>query len=170
MPLNDRPFHLALLALAVPAMVCAQTGTQVQFGGLKQDPGLPVQVTADKLTVNQNDNSAVFMGHVIVAQGQMRLAAPKVRVDYAKGQEASGHISRLIATEGVTLTTDTAAAQGENADYHVDTGKIVMTGNVILTQAQNAMTGKQLNIDLNTGIGVMVGRVQTVFRPTDQKK
>lgn len=170
MPLNARPFRLALLALAVPAIVSAQAGTQVQFGGLKQDPSLPVQVTADKLTVNQNDNTAVFAGHVIVVQGQIRMAAPTVRVEYAKGQESSGHISRLLATGGVTLTTDTEAAQGEKADYAVDSGKIVMTGNVLLTQAQNAMSGQKLDIDLTTGVGIMEGRVQTVFRPAETKK
>ena len=165
MPRSIRPIRAALLIAALPVAAGAQ-GTQVAFGGLKQDPTLPVEVTADQLKVNQNDGTAVFSGHVIVGQGQIRLAADEVRVDYDKGTAgAKGQIARMVATGNVIFTSQGEAAQGKQAVYTIDDGKVVMTGDVILTQGQNAMSGQQLDIDLKSGTGQMEGRVQTVFHP-----
>ena len=167
---NVRTFRIALLALTLPTLAFAQAGATIKFGGLSQDPTLPVQVSAEKLTVNQSDQTAMFEGKVLVSQGQIRMSAPRVRVEYAKGGAASGHIARLLASGGVTLTSGDAAAEGQQAEYNVDKGHILLTGNVVMTQGQNAMSGQKLNIDLTTGVGVMEGRVQTVFRPAEKKK
>ena len=70
--------HAALIALLclTPTWVAAQ-GTSLDFGGLKTDTTLPVEVTADQLTVNQADGMAEFTGSVLVSQGDMRLQAGK---------------------------------------------------------------------------------------------
>lgn len=165
MPRSIRPILAALLVAALPFAAGAQ-GTQVAFSGLKQDPTLPVEVAADQLKVSQTDGSAVFSGHVIVGQGQIRLAADQVRVEYDKGTAgAKGRISRMVATGNVIFTSQGEAAQGREAVYSIDDGNVVMTGDVILTQGQNAMSGQRLDIDLKSGTGQMEGRVQTVFHP-----
>ncbi|MBI1217268.1 MAG: lipopolysaccharide transport periplasmic protein LptA [Rhodobacteraceae bacterium] len=165
MPRLIRPILATLLIAALPFVAAAQ-GTQVAFSGLKQDPTLPVQVTADQLKVNQTDGSAVFSGHVIVGQGQIRLAADEVRVEYDKGTtEAKGRISRMVATGDVTFTSGGEAAEAKQAIYTIDDGRVVMTGDVLLTQGQSAMSGQTLDIDLKSGTGQMEGRVQTVFHP-----
>lgn len=165
MPRSIRPMLAVLLIAALPFAAGAQ-GTQVAFSGLKQDPTLPVQVSADQLKVNQSDGTAVFSGHVIVGQGQIRLAADEVRVEYDKtAAGAKGHVSRMVATGNVTFTSGNEAAESKQAVYTVDDGRVVMTGDVILTQGQNAMSGQTLDIDLKAGTGQMEGRVQTVFHP-----
>ncbi|WP_127901414.1 LptA/OstA family protein [Solirhodobacter olei] len=166
MPQPLRTFRAALLALALPAAALAQTGgAQIQFGP-KQDPNQPVQVTADQLSVNQAAGTALFTGHVVVGQGDMRMTAPWVQVDYAKATGGGrGTISLVHAKNGVTITTPTEAAEGKDAVYTVSTGIVVMTGDVVLTQGQNAMSGQRLDIDMTKGTGVMTGRVQTVFHP-----
>ena len=40
-------------------------GAQVGFGGIKADPTLPVEVSADELNVNQTDGSASFTGNSV---------------------------------------------------------------------------------------------------------
>jgi lipopolysaccharide export system protein LptA len=176
MPLPYRSLRAALVALALPAVALAQAqaaqaqtvqggGAQISFGP-KQDTSQPVEVTADQLNVNQAAGTALFTGHVIVGQGDMRLTAPWVQVEYARGTNgARGRISRVHAKDGVTLTTPTEAAEGKEAVYSVATGIVVMTGDVVLTQGQNAMSGQRLDIDMAKGTGVMRGRVQTVFNP-----
>lgn len=154
---------LALLAL--PSMGFAQ-GASVAFGGLKQDTSLPVEVSADQLAVNQADGTAVFTGNVLVGQGEMRLSAGRVKVEYTA--DGSG-ISRLFASEGVTLTNATDAAEAREAVYTIDSGNVVMTGDVLLTQGSNALSGQKLVINLKAGTGVMEGRVQTVFTPGKAK-
>lgn len=176
MALRFRMFRVAVFALALPIVAAAQTatgqsgGAQVDFSGLKQDNTKPVQVTADMLNVNQTDGTALFTGNVVVIQGDLRMTAPWVHVDYTKGSNGKqGTISVVHAKDGVTLTTPTEAAEGKDAVYTVTTGKVVMTGDVLMTQGQNAMSGQRLDIDLNTGIGVMRGRVQTVFTPASKQ-
>ncbi len=157
-----RPLHIAaLLCALVPAAVVAQQA-DIAFGGLKQDTTLPVEVKADSLAVNQADGSATFTGNVLVGQGEMRLSAQTVRVEY--GKDGKG-IARLHATGKVTLASPTDAAEADEAVYAVDAGSVVMTGNVLLTQGKSAISGKKLTIDLKAGTGHMEGGVSTIFVP-----
>ncbi|KEP67903.1 organic solvent tolerance protein OstA [Thioclava dalianensis] len=146
--------------LLIPAMALAQ---QINFGGMKANTKAPVEVTADQLNVNQDSGQAVFSGNVLIAQDQMRLKAPKVEVNYAKGDTSK--ISTLHATGGVTLVSATDAAEAQEAVYDVAAGTVVMTGNVLLTQGDNVMSGNRLDVDLSTGMGQMQGRVRTILTP-----
>lgn len=147
------------LAAAPPA--AAQQAT-VDFGGLTQDTTLPVNVEADRLAVNNADGSAVFSGNVRVVQGEMRLAAAEVVVEYAADRSA---IARLHATGGVILANAADAAEADAAVYTIDTGTVVMTGNVLLTQGSGTLAGQKLTLHLKDGTGVMEGRVSTTFVP-----
>ncbi|MCB6178070.1 lipopolysaccharide transport periplasmic protein LptA [Rhodobacter sp. Har01] len=158
------PLRIGLLvaALAAPALPAASQEAKVAFGGLTQDTSLPVEVEADTLSVNNADGTAVFSGNVLVGQGDMRLAAAKVTVEYgADGQS----IQRLHATGGVTFANLTDAAEAREALYTIDSGVIVMTGDVLLTQGASALAGQKLTIQLKDGTGVMEGRVSTTFVP-----
>jgi lipopolysaccharide export system protein LptA len=158
--------QIVLLCLAVgfplPAPVMAQ-GAQVAFGGIKADPTLPVEITADQLAVNQTDGSAVFSGSVVIVQGEMRLSAGEVQVTYGSGDKRQ--IERLEATGGVTLVAGTDAAEAETASYTIASGKVVMKGSVLLTQGANVISGQMLTVDLTDGTGQMEGRVRTVLQP-----
>jgi lipopolysaccharide export system protein LptA len=156
-----RAVFLALLVMALPAMSIAQ-GTAVPFGGLKHDSSQAVEVSADKLQVNQSDGSAVFSGNVIIGQGTMRLSANKVVVEYSKG--ANRKISKLHATGSVILVNGAEAAEANEAIYTIDSGNIVMTGNVILTQGQTALSSQRMVVDLNTGKATLEGRVKTILQ------
>ncbi|WP_146590472.1 lipopolysaccharide transport periplasmic protein LptA [Puniceibacterium confluentis] len=149
-----------VLALMAPCSVLAQ-GAQVAFGGMTQDTSAPVEVTADQLAVNQADGTALYTGNVIIGQGAMRLAAPRVLVVYG---EAAGRIERLEATGGVTLVNGDDAAEAERADYNIDAGTVVMTGNVLLTQGDNALTAETMTVNLDDGTAQMSGRVKTVLQ------
>ena len=157
---------LAVLVAACPMLALAQ-GAQVPFGGLKHDSSQPVEITSDRLDVDQSGGSALFTGTVKVAQGTLRLAADKVEVFYEKAaaKGSSGQINRLVANGNVTLSNGTEAAESTNAVYEVAAGTINMDGDVLLTQGQNALSGQKLVIDLNKGTGQMQGRVQTIFVP-----
>lgn len=154
-------FLTALALVAQLAMAEAQ-GLAVGFGGLRQDTGAPVEVTADALKVDNAMGQAVFTGNVLVVQGAMRLSAGSVTVEY--GDNGQG-IRRLVATGGVTLATSAEAAESREATYEVDSGALVMTGSVLLTQGPSTIAGERLVADLRAGTGEMQGRVKTVFQP-----
>ncbi|KDB02590.1 hypothetical protein U879_16325 [Defluviimonas sp. 20V17] len=160
------------LGLALPVHAAIAQGTQVPLGGFKTDPSAPIQVTADKLQVNQADGTALFSGNVIVGQGKMRLSADKVHVTYAKPVDGQkGKIQTLEATGGVTLVTSpTEAAQAKTAVYTLQSGTVVMTGSVLLTQGQNVLSGQKLVVNLPSGMGTMEGRVTTTLQPNAAPK
>ncbi len=146
------------LTLCFPAFA---QGTDVTFGGMRQDISLPIEVSADSLSVDQSDGSALYSGDVIIGQGEMRLSAPRVLVVYSSN---NSRIERLEATGGVTLVNGDEAAEAKRADYNVQTGEIVMTGSVLLTQGQNALTSERMVVNLQDGTANMSGRVRTVLQ------
>lgn len=150
-----------LALLAVPTM--AQEAT-IAFGSLEQDTSLPVEVSADQLSVNNEDGTAVFSGNVEVTQGALILSAAEVLVKYTSDGKS---IDQLVATGGVKVTNLADAAQGNEAIYSVVTGIIELTGDVLLSQGASSMTGQKLTINLKDGTGVMSGRVTTTFVPGD---
>ena len=157
------------LSVALPILFCTALGIgvaqaqQVAFAGLKTDITTPVEVTADTLSVNQAEGNAVFTGNVLIVQGPMRLQAASVQVEYGNAERSS--ISRLIASGGVMLVTETEAAEAQEAVYDVANGKVDLRGEVLLTQGQNVLSGQHLTVDLTSGMGQMEGRVRTLLQP-----
>lgn len=155
---------IAAVTFSIAGAAAAQNAT-VAFGGLKHDSTLPVEITSDELAVDQGARTAVFSGSVVAGQGELRLTASKVVVEYATSNgEATGRIDRLLASGGVTLVNGPEAAEARDAIYVISAGEVVMTGDVILTQGANALAGEKLTVDLNTGQGRMEGRVRTIFQ------
>jgi len=91
-------------------------GASVAFGGLKHDASQPVEITADELSVDQATGSAVFAGNVVAGQGEMRLSAARVQVQYATGD--------VILTQGVN------ALSGQKLTADLNTGSGRMEGRV----------------------------------------
>ena len=151
-----------LATLSVLSGPLAAQEATIAFGGLAQNTTLPVEVKADTLAVNNADGTAVFYGNVLVGQGDMRLAAAKVTVEYGKDGKS---IARLHATGGVTIANLADAAEAKEAVYSMDSGEIVLTGDVLLTQGASALSGQKLTIHLKDGTGTMQGGVSTVFVP-----
>ena len=152
------------LLLATAGAGLAQ-GMSVGFEGLRQNTSAPVEVTADELTVNRAAGGATFAGNVLVVQGEMRLSAGKVDVEYAADGQG---IRRLVASGGVTLATPSDAAEAQQATYEVGSGALVMSGAVLLTQGPSTISGERLTADLRAGTGRMEGRVKTLFKPGAQ--
>ncbi|MBQ0803285.1 MULTISPECIES: lipopolysaccharide transport periplasmic protein LptA [unclassified Sulfitobacter] len=144
------------------AMSVAAQGANVAFGTIRQDTGLPVEVTADNLSVDQATGTAIFTGNVLIGQGEMRLSASRVLVVYRANGDG---IARLEATGGVTLVSGPDAAESERADYDIDKGTIVMSGNVLLAQGRNALSSDTMSVKLSDGTAQMSGRVRTVLQP-----
>jgi lipopolysaccharide export system protein LptA len=156
--------YLMVSLLCLPGVLSAQ-GTEVAFGTVQQDTSQPVEVSADSLSVSQNDGSALFSGNVLIGQGDMRLSAPRVLVFYTEDQSS---IDRLEATGGVTLVNGDQAAEAERADYRVNDGTIRMSGSVLLTQGANTLVADTMDVDLENGTARMNGRVRTVIQSGDQ--
>jgi lipopolysaccharide export system protein LptA len=156
-------FFLApiLIALAGPAV---PQSASISLGAEKHDATLPVEVTADSLSVESSSNTATFKGNARAGQGELRLAAEVIVVTYAKD---GSRIEQIEATRNVMFTNGVEIAEANKAVYRVADELIVMTGNVVLLQGQNAISGDDLTLDLATSKGVIKGNVKSVFVPKD---
>lgn len=146
----------------------ASAQEQGPFGGFKHDRSAPIEITSNTLEVQQAENLAIFSGEVVAGQGSLRLTADRVEVTY--NQEGSddpgtGDIENMQAFGNVFISNGAETAQGEWAEYDLETGLITMTGSVVLTQGQNVIAGKKLVINVDEGQGRMEGRVKSIFAP-----
>jgi len=158
-----------LFAMLSPVALSAQ-GANIAFGNLRQNSALPIEISADQLQVDQTEGNAVFTGHVVVGQGEMRLSADKVEVVYSSGPNSKpGQISTMTALGNVVLVNAGDAAEAQKAVYSIDRSNIVMTGNVLVTQGKSALSGQRMVVDLDTGIGQMEGQVKTIFQTGGSK-
>jgi lipopolysaccharide export system protein LptA len=151
----------ALLFALCSAPLAAQ-GTNLTLSGMNAVRGLPVEIRADQLEVDNTTGETVFSGNAVLGQGEMRIAAPEIRIFYTT--EGERRIERLEASGGVTLVTAEEAAEAQSAIYEVVAGTVRMMGAVILTQGQNILSGDRLDVNLRTGQGRMDGNVRTLIQ------
>ena len=151
-----------LLLLASPAL--AQQGVQINFGQSLRLDGSALEVTADQLNVDQATGATEFSGNVLAVQGEMRISAQSLRLEYAGSGTGSQRIGRLIASGGVTMTTPDEALEAREAIYSLQAQSLEMTGAVMLVQGQNMLSGERFVADLRSGSGQMFGRVRTIIR------
>lgn len=152
-----------LLPVILSLALAASAGAQGTGFGNAQDIKQPVEVTADTLSVDQKTGKATFSGNVLIGQGAMRLSADSVTVTYAQGDQS--RISALHAAGNVTLVSGEDAAEAKAADYDVELGNVVLTGDVLLTQGGNVLSGDKVTVNLTTGTANASGRVRSVLQP-----
>lgn len=150
--------------LAGAGLALAQSAN-IALGTRGFDASLPVEVTADRFSIDQSSGEAIFDGNVLIVQGEVRLSAGTVTIEYSD-DEGSNAISRLLASNGVTFVTASDAAEARDAVYSVAEGTVTLNGDVLLTQGQNAISGDRLVLNLDSGNGRMEGRVRTIFTPS----
>ena len=155
-----RMISLAFIGLFATSTLPAQA-EDLAFGAARSDGNAPVDVSADALSVSQNDGTATFSGNVVVTQGEMILSAANVLVVY---KEDSKKIASLDATGGVTLVSGPDAAEAQKAIYNIDAGTVLLSGNVLLSQGENVMSGDRITINLDAGTAEIGGRVRTTLQ------
>lgn len=164
MPRPALGFLVAVLCAALAAPAQAQD-TAIRLGQSLQLTGQPLEVTADVLEVDQTSGASVFTGNVLAIQGDLRMTAGSIRVEYTTAaQGGSQRVDRLVAGGGVTLVTPTEALEAREAVYTLPQGALEMTGDVMLVQGQNVLSGQRFVANLTAGTGQMSGRVRTVIR------
>ncbi|WP_308916210.1 LptA/OstA family protein [Jannaschia sp. LMIT008] len=156
-----RVLPVVLTLLALPAWA---QGTGVGFGRGDFDRAAPVEVAAETLEVDQVTGRAVLSGDVVIVQGDLRLSAQEVVVNYADA-DGDRRIERLDAAGDVLIVAGEDAAQGQSATYVLGTSQVLLTGDVVVTQGGATLAGDRLAIDLGTGAGTVSGRVRTTLQP-----
>jgi len=150
-----------ILALTVAAGTAA-------FAQVKQDEGIsalkghnsnaPVDVSADRIEVQDRADRAVFVGNVHAVQQDLTLDTPRLTGAYTGGTGGTNvQIQRLDASGGVTVKSPSEVAKGDIGIYDLDRKLITLIGNVQLNREDNQVNGQRLVIDLDSGRAVVDG-------------
>lgn len=119
------------------------------------DSNAPVDVTAERIEVQERADRAIFAGKVHVTQADLTLDAERLTVAYST---AGGvQIQRLDASGGVVVKSASETARGDFGIYDLDRKLITLIGSVQLDRADSRVTGSRLVIDLDSGRAVIDG-------------
>lgn len=150
---------LGIAALAATAGL-AQVRQEQPVSALKgHNSNAPVDVSAERIEVQDRADRAVFTGNVHVTQAELTLDTPRLTVAYSGGQGGANglQINRLDAAGGVVVHSPSETAKGDFGVYDLDRKLITLIGNVQLTRENNQVNGSRLVIDLNSGRAVIDG-------------
>ena len=149
---------LAAVASAGMAQVQQQRGVSALKG---HDSNAPVDVTADRIEVQDRADRALFVGNVHATQAELTLQTQRLTVAYSNKPGAAGsggvQIRRLDAAGGVVVRSPSETASGDFGIYDLDRRLITVIGNVRLMQGQNTVSGQRLVINLDNGRAVIDG-------------
>lgn len=155
---------LALAAAAATTAALAQSQQQGVSALKGHNSNAPVDVTADRIEVQDRADRAIFAGNVHATQAEMTLETERLTVAYsnkpgAGGGSAAGgvQIHRLDAAGGVVVRSPSETAKGDFGIYDLDRKLITLIGNVQLTQRNNIVNGQRLVINLDSGRAVVDG-------------
>ena len=153
-----------LLPLGVAAVlatsVIAAAAQDAQPAATNGSSDEPIEISSDRLVLEQNQQLATFTGNVDAVQGDTTLRSDQLRVFYTSDEErqASGSqqsVKRLEADGNVIITQPGETAEGDSGVYDLVAGKMVLIGNVVLTQGESVVKGDRLDVDRNTGVSVV---------------
>jgi lipopolysaccharide export system protein LptA len=148
------------LAVAAAGVAVAQVRQEQPTSALKgHNSNAPVDVTADRIEVQDRADRAIFAGNVHVTQQELNLDTARLTVAYSGGKQGQGgvQIRRLDAAGGVTVRSPSETAKGDFGIYDLDNKLITLIGNVQLTRGPNIVNGQRLVINLDTGRAVVDG-------------
>ena len=146
---------VAALAGFVATATLAQSNREPISALKGHNSDAPVDVSADRIEVQDRSDRAIFAGNVKVRQDELSLDTQRLTVAYSSS--GGVQIRRLDAAGGVVVTSPSERASGEFGIYDLDRKLITLIGNVRLTRGPNQVAGSRLVIDLDSGRAVIDG-------------
>jgi len=168
---------IGVLSLVVGSPAFAQLSAQ----------GGPVDISADSLEVINSQDLATYIGQVDVIQGDARLQADRIEVQFVKGSVSGNNdplntpnreIETITAIGNVFYTTPGEVARGDRGVYQLSSETITITGDVVVTQDGNVIRSEKLVMNIQTGEASFEAktkgrrsktRVRSVFFPQTQE-
>jgi lipopolysaccharide export system protein LptA len=151
-----RKFGIILASSLLCGSAALAQQPQQPVSALKgHDKNAPVDVTADRIEVQDRADRAIFAGNVHVKQAELSLDTPRLTVAYSSN--GGVQIRRLDAAGGVVVRSPSETAKGDFGVYDLDKRLITLIGNVQLNRQANQVNGSRLVIDLDSGRAVIDG-------------
>ncbi len=147
---------LLIAATAATAALGAIAHAQEPVSALRgHNSNAPVDVTSDRIEVQDRADRAIFAGNVRVRQADLTMEAQRVTVAYSSG--GGIQINRIEAAGGVVVRSPSETARGDFGIYDTDRKLITLIGEVQLIRGGSRVDGARLVIDLDSGRAVIDG-------------
>lgn len=141
-----------LTSVAVSSVALAQEPVSALKG---HNANADIDVSSQRIEVQDRADRAVFAGAVIVKQEELTLETERLAVNYTNA--GSLQINRLDASGGVTVRSPSETARGQFGVYDVDRKIITLVGAVQLERGGSRISGQRLTIDMTSGRAVVDG-------------
>ena len=165
-------FAFSLFLVCIINLTCFKIISAATGNGAKTDK---IQVTADSLNVNNEENYAEFIGDVMAVHKEMTISSDRLQIYYEKKSESNKtsaqdeeSIKEIIAEGNVAIVSEGRIANSEKAKYMTKTGVLVLTGkNAKITSNKNSITGDKIIFNRSLGsvnvTGDPANRVKAIF-------
>ncbi|HWA50886.1 MAG TPA: LPS export ABC transporter periplasmic protein LptC [Dongiaceae bacterium] len=162
--------------------------------GIGRDARQPVDVTSDRLDINDARHIAHFVGTVVAVQGDSTLKTPNLYVEYEgkaadqltqakqeakKADTPQSGVKLMLARGGVDITAGTdRRVRSDQADFDAKADTALFVGNVTLKQAKNVLEGSRFYVDRKHGRsrldspaapGQPAGRIAATFYQSENR-
>jgi len=131
----------SLLAVVLLAAVFAFSGESHGQGNQKR-----VEVSADKLTIDQARHTARFEGKVVARYGDLTITCDEMTATYGE----SGAIVALEASGHVAVRRGDATAEARSARLDVQGKLLVLEGAPTVTRGRQRLEGRRIAVHLDT--------------------
>lgn len=153
-----------------PAEPAKPNATAAMFGKSNE----PLDITSQRLDVNDLKKTAIFSGNVRAVQGESVMETPELTVGYASDAPAgaapqpaggmlggaAGKVKDILAQGPVVMTrgtTDRVTSDRATFDVQADTG--ILSGNVVMTSGpERRATGERVDLDQRNERVVLTGQ------------
>jgi lipopolysaccharide export system protein LptA len=155
-----RPIGIILAVATLSATAALAQQRPEPVSALKgHNSNAPVDISAERLEVQDRADRAIFVGNVHATQEDLTLDTQRLTVAYSSGEANSSgvQIRRLDAAGGVIVRSPSETAKGDFGIYDLDRKLITLIGNVQLNRGTNQLNGARLVIDLDSGRAVVDG-------------
>jgi len=144
---------------------CVSTGVAAEKA-VVPDTKQPIEITAQKLELIQQQRQSIFTGDVVAKQGDMTLSADKLTVFLLENQD---QIDRLEAVGTVKVVQFDRVATADRAIFYQLEEKLVLSGHAVVVQDNNKVSGDEIEIYLKENRSVIKSskssRVKAVIIP-----
>lgn len=139
--------------------------------GAEQALEEPIEITSERLEVDEQAGTAIFFGQVVARQGEMTIYSEKLILYRSEELE---EVEKLEASGGVRIVQQDRVGTAQHASFYMQEEKLVLSGDAKIQQDQNLVAGEEITLFLKENRSLVKsgsdGRVRAVFIPEQEQK
>ena len=155
---------MLIFCFAISTSNVCKANTQIGLEIFKIDPETNLELSAQSMTFNNQNQEAHFIDDVIVKYGQLKLSAGKLTFITSQSAEEPNSLT-FSALGPIIISNKNNFIYGDKASFIGKKQELTIIGNVSLHQNDNVIMGDKLILDLEKGIASIVGSVKTIISP-----